>query len=137
VTFGHSPRSAVPGVYADADVVVFPVEWEEPWGLVPIEAMSVGRPVVATGLGGGREYMTDGRNCLLSPPRDDVALARAVLRLSEDADLRDRLQAGGRATAQHFTDAAFERTVLAEHERMADRERPTVADLSATSRRMC
>ena len=40
-----------PMLYADADVILFPVRWDEPFGLVPLEAMAVGRPVVATGRG--------------------------------------------------------------------------------------
>ncbi|MEA2425378.1 MAG: glycogen synthase, partial [Thermoleophilaceae bacterium] len=42
---GFRTRAELPAAYEDADVVVFPVIWEEPWGLVPIEAMALGRPV--------------------------------------------------------------------------------------------
>ncbi len=62
VTFSQEPREWLPKVYADADAVVFPVTWNEPWGLVPLEAMAVGRPVVATGTGGSAEYLRDGEN---------------------------------------------------------------------------
>ena len=60
---GAKPRAELRDVYAAADVVVFPVQWNEPWGLVPLEAMSVGRPVVASGTGGSAEYLRDGENC--------------------------------------------------------------------------
>ena len=56
-------------------MVVFPVRWEEPWGLVPIEAMARGRPVVATGRGGSGEYLRDGENCVLFEA-DDAERAR-------------------------------------------------------------
>ena len=49
VEFGHRPRDELPAAYAEADALLFPVRWEEPWGLVPLEAMAVGTPVVATG----------------------------------------------------------------------------------------
>ncbi len=98
---GHGDPAAA---YAAADAVLFPVTWEEPFGLVPLEAMSVGRPVVATGTGGSAEYLRDGENCLLVQPGDARALAGAVRRLGADAALRERLVAGGRATAARFTE---------------------------------
>ncbi|HEV2769871.1 MAG TPA: glycosyltransferase, partial [Solirubrobacteraceae bacterium] len=76
---GHGDPAAA---YAAADAVLFPVTWDEPFGLVPLEAMSVGRPEVATGTGGSAEYLRDGENCLLVPPGDARALAGAVRRLA-------------------------------------------------------
>lgn len=109
VTFARSPREALPAVYAEADVVLFPVLWDEPWGLVPLEAMAVGRPVVATGSGGSGEYLADGENCLtFDPERGGAdALAEAVRRLAADAALRERLRAGGLETAARLTEEAF------------------------------
>ncbi len=95
---------------ATSDVLLFPGRWEEPWGLVPLEAMACGCPVVATGRGGSREYLEDGYNCLLVPGQPE-ALARAVRRLSDDPALRERLRAGGLATAPRYTEDAFNRSV--------------------------
>lgn len=94
----------VRGAYAAADVVVFPPVWEEPFGLVPLEAMSVGRPVVASGTGGSAEYLEHEVNCLLVPPGDADAIAAAVARLEADPALRARLVAGGRRTAAALTE---------------------------------
>ena len=102
--------------YAGADVVVFPVEWEEPWGLVPLEAMAVGRPVVATGTGGSAEYLRDGENCLLHAPGDAAGLAACARRLAEDEELRARLRDGGLATARRHTLSAFVDRVCRAHE---------------------
>ena len=114
VRFARAERSELQAAYAAADAVVFPVQWDEPWGLVPIEAMSVGRPVVATGTGGGAEYMRDGENVLLMSPRDSPeALAAAVTRLAEDPALRARLIAGGRATAAPLTELAYNEAIRA------------------------
>ena len=78
---GAKPRAELRDVYAAADVVVFPVQWNEPWGLVPLEAMSVGRPVVASGTGGSAEYLRDGENCVLYSPIDSAeALAEGARR---------------------------------------------------------
>ena len=112
VSFSRLDRDAVAGAYAAADAALFPVLWEEPWGLVPLEAMSVGRPVVATGTGGSGEYLADGENCLVYEPADDPgALAAAIRRLAADAGMRERLRAGGFATAERFTEEAFNRAV--------------------------
>src|SRR5204863_315227 len=82
--FRRSPSDAVALTYAEADAVLFPVTWAEPWGLVPLEAMSVGRPVVATATGGAFEYLRDGVNALVVEPGDAGALAAAIRRLAAD-----------------------------------------------------
>jgi glycogen(starch) synthase len=111
---GFMPRSAVRAAYGDADVVVFPVIWEEPWGLVPIEAMALGRPVVATGRGGSGEYLRHGENALLFEAGNAEALAAAVTRLAGDPALRARLREGGLATAPGYTEDVFNGIVAAE-----------------------
>jgi glycosyltransferase involved in cell wall biosynthesis len=108
VRFSAGPREEVPDVYAAADTLLFPVQWDEPWGLVPLEAMAVGRPVIATATGGSREYLDHERNCLVYEPRDSAeALAAAVRRLASDAALRGRLVAAGRETAARYTETAY------------------------------
>ncbi len=121
VTFALTPSEDVARAYAAADAVLFPVTWPEPWGLVPLEAMSVGRPVIATGTGGSGEYLEHGKNCLRFEVGDAAGLAAAVRRLATDDDLRERLRAGGLATARAYAQEAFERVVVAEHEAAARR----------------
>jgi glycosyltransferase involved in cell wall biosynthesis len=65
-----------------------------------IEAASSGKPIVATDVPGCRHVVTEGENGLLVPPRDPVALADALQRLIEDAPLRRRMGARGRARAE-------------------------------------
>jgi len=99
-------------VYAAADAVLFPVRWEEPFGLVPLEAMGIGRPVVSTARGGAAEFLRDGDNALVCAVDDHEAVADAIRRLGEDDRLRERLRDGGRQTAVRFTLSQFaERTV--------------------------
>ena len=105
--------------YRAADAVLFPVEWPEPWGLVPLEAMSVGRPVIATGSGGSGEYLRDGVNCLLFEAGDAEALAARVRELAGSPELRARLREGGFATAARFGEEAFERAVIGALEAVA------------------
>ena len=117
VHFTISEPSAVPAAYAAADVVVFPVRWEEPWGLVPLEAMAVGRPVVASDAGGGpAEYLRPEDNCLRFAPEDPAGLAAAIRRLADDEALRARLVAAGRETAAGLGEAAFHDALMAELE---------------------
>jgi glycosyltransferase involved in cell wall biosynthesis len=112
VSFSRAPRSEIPAVYTEADAVLFPVQWEEPWGLVPLEAMAIGRPVVATGTGGSAEYLEDEANCLLFRPRDSPrALAAAVTRLSADPALRSKLREQGLRTAARFTETAYNEAI--------------------------
>jgi len=102
VRFGVVDRSELRDTYAAADVCVFPSEWDEPFGLVPVEAMACGTPVVATGTGGSAEFLRDTGNCLRFPPGDASALAGAVRRLAESPDLRARLVAHGAVTADEL-----------------------------------
>ena len=112
VEFGEVTRAQVPGAFAAADAVLFPVLWEEPWGLIPLEAMACGRPVVASGRGGSAEYLRDGENCLIAEPEPE-AMAAALRRLAGDPRLREQLREGGLRTAARFTEAAFNQAIEA------------------------
>lgn len=120
VRFEHASRERLAELYARADALLFPVRWEEPWGLVPLEAMSTGTPVIATGRGGSGEYLRDGENCLLyAPERDAAALADRVMRLAGDRELRERLHEGGLATASRFSERDWNEAVERVCERAA------------------
>jgi glycosyltransferase involved in cell wall biosynthesis len=116
VRFGQVPREALAARYREADVFLFPSEWEEPFGLVPIEAMACDTPVIASGTGGSAEFLVDGGNCLIAPPGDTEAIAAAVRRLAGDEDLRRRLVEGGRVTAAWGNVSDFAASVIAWHD---------------------
>ncbi|EHN12298.1 glycosyl transferase group 1 [Patulibacter medicamentivorans] len=116
ITWTRTAPDRVREVYAACDALVFPVRWPEPWGLVPLEAMAVGRPVIACATGGAAEYLRDGENALLVAPGQPEAIAAAVRRLAADPDLRARLVDGGRRTAATLSADAFDGAVLAWHE---------------------
>jgi glycosyltransferase involved in cell wall biosynthesis len=103
VRFSESPRAELKERFAAADVVVFPTIWEEPFGLVPVEAMACGTPVIATGTGGSGEFLRDGVNNLRIPPDDAGALAAAIEQLAGDPDLRERIASAGLKTAAELT----------------------------------
>jgi glycosyltransferase involved in cell wall biosynthesis len=116
VTFSWVERAETPAVYLAHDCVVFPSEWDEPFGLVPLEAMACGLPVVATATGGTAEFLTEGANFVRFASGDPDALAAAVQRVAEDPALRATLRANGWVTAErldviHMVDA-YERLYL-------------------------
>lgn len=97
--FVPSPAS----VMSLMDVVVIPSVWE-PFGMVAAEAMSVGKPVAVSRVGGLPEVVEDGVSGVVVPPGDPDALFRAVDRLLADRGLRQRLaEAGARRVAERFT----------------------------------
>jgi glycosyltransferase involved in cell wall biosynthesis len=108
-------RETVLAAYDRADAVLFPSRWAEPFGLVPLEAMARGVPVVATGTGGSVTYLRDGRNALLVPPADPTALAGAVRRLAADPQLRRALAVDGGRAAGRWTVHRLAERLAAEH----------------------
>jgi glycosyltransferase involved in cell wall biosynthesis len=122
---GPLDRQTLAAAYAASDAVVFPVAWDEPWGLVPLEAMGVGRPVVATGKGGSAEYLVDEENCLLFEAGDAAGLAAAITDLSSDAPLREHLTTNGFTTAAAHTQQAFNEAALAELQQAPSQHRRT------------
>jgi len=103
VRFCSASYADMPRLYAAADVVVYPTVGEEPYGLVPLEAMSCARPVVASRSGGIAETVIDGVTGYIVA-RDDVeAMADRVGRLLREPALARRLgNAGRRHVEQHF-----------------------------------
>ena len=88
--------------YAAADVCAVP-SLTESFGLVALEAMACGTPVVGTRVGGLQTVITDGESGLLVPAGDYEALAEAIARVLTDARLRMHLAHGARDRAEHFT----------------------------------
>jgi len=88
------------------DVVVHASTQPEPFGLVIAEAMACARPVVVSAAGGAAEIVAEGRDALGVPPGDVAAMAEAIRRLVVDPDLRSRMGAAGRVTAERSFDRA-------------------------------
>ncbi len=94
---GSVPREQVPSLMRAADVLVT-VPWYEPFGMVPVEAMACGVPVVASAVGGHLDTVA---GCgLLVPPRRPRALARALREVLDSPDRRRALGAAGARRAR-------------------------------------
>ncbi|MFC4010415.1 glycosyltransferase [Nonomuraea purpurea] len=106
---GSVPRERVPALMRSADVLVT-VPWYEPFGLVAVEAMACGVPVVASAVGGHLDTVA---GCgVLVPPRRPRALARALKDVLGDSDRRAALGAAGaqRARERYGWASVAERT---------------------------
>jgi glycosyltransferase involved in cell wall biosynthesis len=105
---GRVPESALREAYAASDVLVLPSIVDargdtEGLGVVLLEAMSYGVPVVGSDIGGITDIIENGESGLLVPPADAEQLARALERLARDPSLADRLGAAG----EHRVRTAF------------------------------
>jgi glycogen synthase len=116
---GFAGGEQLRAAYADADVIVFPVRWSEPFGLVPLEAMGMGRPVITTSRGGTSEFVQDDSNALVFGADDAGGLAACVRRLAGDEALRDRLRSEGLRTAARFPASKFAQDTVEEIVRAA------------------
>lgn len=96
-------RTDIPDVMTSLDILVL-ASWAEPFGRVIIEAMAAGKPVVATMAGGAPEIVQDGITGILVPPRDSQSIARAVLHILQDNEMRQEMGRVGEERAQeHFS----------------------------------
>ncbi|HXH14063.1 MAG TPA: glycosyltransferase family 4 protein [Alphaproteobacteria bacterium] len=98
---GRKFGTALAELYRRAHVVMMP-SWYESFPLPPLEAMAAGTAVVATPIG-TEDYVEEGRNALVIPPRDPPALADAIVSLIRHPDRAARLARGGVETAGRFT----------------------------------
>lgn len=100
----------LPQAYAMADLVVYPTSGEEPFGLVPLEAMASAKPIIATLSGGLIETIVDGKTGFLIPKEDPAALADRLATLLAHPTLAHRMGQEGR---QHI-ERRFDRARMAD-----------------------
>ena len=108
--------------YHTADVVCFPSTGSESFGIVLLEAMAAGRPIVASNIPGYREVMRHEIEGLFVPPKDALALAGALIRLLRNEPLRRRLGEAGRARAGRYSWDRVGQETLDFYDEMRDRQ---------------
>jgi len=107
---GWLSGEALKKTYAESTVVVTPSLYMDPLIMINIEAMAMGKPVVASCHGGGKEAILDGETGYVVDPHDTRVFAQRVLRLLKDSELATRMGAAGRIrvekefSARHMTD---------------------------------
>jgi phosphatidylinositol alpha-mannosyltransferase len=99
---GYATYSDLPRYYKTADIVCFPATGRESQGIVLLEAMSVGKPVIASNIDGYSSVLTDGVEGISVPPRDTEKLAEAIMRLIKDKQLREQMGARGKTRAMQY-----------------------------------
>ncbi len=103
VFVGYASYADLPRYYKTADVFCAPATSRESFGIVLLESMAVGTPVVASNISGYAGVVTHGQDGLLVPPRDSRGLARALISVMSNEELRQRMAARGRLTAEHYS----------------------------------
>jgi phosphatidylinositol alpha 1,6-mannosyltransferase len=95
-------RSQLPDLYANCDAFLF-ASVTETLGLVVLEAMASGLPVIAPAVGGVRDHLVDGENGMTCPEGDAAGMARVMIRLAGDWTLSRHLARGARLTAERLS----------------------------------
>lgn len=103
IFIGYVPYSDLPRYYKTADVYCSPATGRESFGIVLLEAMAVGTPVVATNIAGFAGVIKDGEDGLLVPPKDYQSLAEALVSVLNDKALQQRLVAKGSLKAKEYS----------------------------------
>ena len=100
---GYVTYDELPRYYKTADIFCAPATGQESFGIVLLEAMAVGKPIVASNIEGYASVMTHGSEGLLVPPKDDKALARSLISLMTDESLRQQMGERAKLKAMEYS----------------------------------
>lgn len=99
---GYVPQEDLPRYYQSADIVCSPATGRESFGLILLEAMAMGKPIVASNIDGYASVATHGVEALMVPPKNKQMLAQALISLATDAQLRQEMGARGKVKAAEY-----------------------------------
>jgi len=102
VFIGYATYADLPRYYQAADIFCSPATGRESFGIVLVEAMAMGKPIVATNIDGYASVVTHGEEGLLVPPKDSDKLAQALLALLKDKALRQKMGEKGKLKAKNY-----------------------------------
>ena len=121
LTLGWGGRVEIDQAIAASDIVLFPSVYPEAFGIVGIEAMMRGKPVVGFDVGGVKDWLRHEETGLLVPVKDTQAFADAVIRLLDDDELRIRMGKRAREVAlAEFSEEVHIRKLIQIYERALD-----------------
>jgi len=109
---GYVSHAELPRYYQTADIVCSPATGRESFGLVLLEAMAMGKPIVASNIEGYASVVTHGVEALLVPPRDEQGLAQALISLATNATVRQEMGVRGKAKAAEYGWERIARRIL-------------------------
>jgi phosphatidylinositol alpha-mannosyltransferase len=109
---GGVPYEELPRYYQTADIFCAPATGRESFGIVLLEAMAMGKPIVATSNEGYASVVTDGKEGLLVPPKNTKALAEALKTLIEDERLRKKFGENGLAAVKEYDWSIIARRII-------------------------
>ena len=130
---GFASAEELPRYYASADVFCSPATGRESFGMVVMEAMASGCPVVTTAIPGHQGILTNGVEGLMVEPESAQALALAIVRLLADRELAQTMGEAGRQTSLHYSWTEVGKRVVEQYE-LAARMQQRVASLSVALR---
>ena len=119
---GSQPQERLPVFYSAADVVAVPSRYES-FGLVAVEALACGTPVVASRAGGLRFTIDEGSTGLLVKPQSAEALAAALRAILNDAELRAAMSASARSSVTRYDWSNIAQQVVHVYRRLAEGHR--------------
>lgn len=134
---GWQSDEVMPSLYKSARIFCSPATGGESFGIVLLEAMAAGVPVVASDIEGYRDVVSNGKQGLLVPPRNEEALAEAICKLLQDPTTGTEMGAAGQAWALHFAWPQVASRILhfyGERARLTEAEQPARANILAPGR---
>jgi phosphatidyl-myo-inositol alpha-mannosyltransferase len=120
---GYVPREQLAHYYASADIYCSPATGGESFGIVLLEAMAMGVPIVATAIRGYSDVVRHEQEALMVPPADPLVLRDAIIRLMEDEPLRRRLTAAGREKVKNYSWPAVVGEIVKMYEEIVNRKK--------------
>lgn len=116
---GHVSETNVARGYAKADMLVFPTFYNDGFPMVVFNAVRAGLPIITTRARAAADYLHDRENCMFCGAKNPESVARRIIEMIENNELREKIAANNRALASKFTADAVAPEYIEIYERLA------------------